>query len=161
MNWRPCRQLHWTWRIGSLCVAQSTRTSKCRESASRKNPVLDQQMFGRVDQQEAAFPLKEGKRRCNWLAPAKRRIGGIGGVIPRPEELLPRAPVPAVPLPWAPGRLCPRLNAYVTADSRQNSSAEFDATISGSTRSRGPGTRVGWSPRVVPQTDFAKGIAAQ
>jgi len=71
-------------------------------------------MFGRVDQQEGAFPLKEGKRRCNWLAPAKRRVAGIGGVIPRAEELLPRAPVPAVPLPWAPGRLCLRLNAYVT-----------------------------------------------
>src|SRR5205807_4205151 len=81
--------------------------------------------------------------------------------VPRPEESLLRAPVLAVPLPWAPGRLCPRLNAYETADSKQNSAAEYDATISHSTRSRGPGTRVGWSPRVVPQTDFARGIAAQ
>src|ERR1700745_393509 len=54
----------------------------CRESVSRNNPVLDQQEFGRLDQREAAFPLQEGKRRCNWLAPAKRRVAGIGGVIP-------------------------------------------------------------------------------
>ena len=80
---------------------------------------FDQQKFGRVDQGEAAFPFQEGKRRCNRLAPAKQRSAGIGGVIPRPVESLPRAPVPAVPLPWAPGRLCPRLNAFVTADSRQ------------------------------------------
>ena len=118
----------------SLCVAQSTSTSKCRESVSRNNPVLDQQEFGRPDQREAAFPLQEGKRRCNWLAPAKRPVAGIGGVIRRPEESLPRALVPAVPLPWAPGRLCPSLNAYATADSRQNNCAEFDATISRSTR---------------------------
>ena len=51
--------------------------------------------------------------------PAKRRVAGIGGVIPRPGESLPRAPVSAIPLPWAPGRLCPRLNAYVTADTSQ------------------------------------------
>ncbi len=73
------------------------------------------------------------QRQCNWLAPAKRRVAGIGGVIPRPEESLPRAPVLAVPLPWAPGRFCPRLNAYVTADSKQNSCAGFDATTSHST----------------------------
>jgi hypothetical protein len=41
---------------------------------SRNNPVLDQQQFGRLDQIEAAFPLQEGKRRCNWLAAAKRRV---------------------------------------------------------------------------------------
>jgi hypothetical protein len=70
----------------------------------------------RVDQGEAAFPLQESKHRCNWLAPAKRRVADIGGVIPRPVESLPRAPVPAVPLPWTPERLCPRLNAYGTAD---------------------------------------------
>jgi hypothetical protein len=63
-----------------------------------------------------------------------RRGAGIGGVIPRPEESLPRAPVPAVPLPGALGSLCPRRNAYLTADSRKNSCAEFDATISHSTR---------------------------
>jgi hypothetical protein len=106
----------------------------CRDFVSLKNVVLDQQKAARLDQGKAAFPLQEGKRRCNWLAPARRRVAGIGGVIPRLEELLPRAPVPAVPLPWAPGHLCPKLNAYVTADSRQNSSAEFDATISHSTR---------------------------
>ncbi len=83
---------------------------------------------------KGAFPFQKGKRRCNRLAPAKQRSAGIGGVIPRPVESLPRAPVPAVPLPWAPGRLCPRLNAFVTADSRQNSCAEFVATISRSTR---------------------------
>ena len=64
----------------------------------------------------------------------KRRGAGIGGVIPRPVESLPRAPVPVVPLPWAPGRLCPKLNAYVTADSKQNNLAEFAATISHSKR---------------------------
>jgi hypothetical protein len=68
------------------------------------------------------------KHRCNWLAPAKRRVADIGGVIPRPEESLPRATVPAFPLPWVAGRLCPRLNAYATADSRRNSCAAFDAT---------------------------------
>ena len=68
---------------------------------SRKNPVLDQQKFGRVDQGEAAFPLSEDKRRRNRLSPAKRRVAGIGGVIPRPEESQPRATVPAVRLPWA------------------------------------------------------------
>src|SRR6266403_2489999 len=51
----------------------------------------------------------------------KRRVAGIGGVIPRPEESLPRTPVLAVPLPWAPGRLCPRPNAYVTADTSRQS----------------------------------------
>jgi Family of unknown function (DUF5372) len=126
----------------------------CRESGSRNNPVLDQQEFGRLDQRAAAFPLQEGKRRCYWLAPAKRRVAGIGGVIPRPEESLPRAPVPALPLPWAPGPLCPSLNVYATGDSRQNNCAEFDATISRSTRSRGPGTRVGSSPPAVPQKDW-------
>ena len=42
------------------------------------------------------------------LQVTKRRGAGIGGVIPRPEESLPRAPVPAVPLPGALGSLCPR-----------------------------------------------------
>src|SRR5271166_2134713 len=80
-----------------------------------KESVFDQLKFGRVDLGEAAFLLRKGNRRCNQLAPAKRPVAGIGGVIPRPEESLPRAPVPVVPLPWAPGRLCPRLNAYGTA----------------------------------------------
>ena len=31
-----------------LCVAQSTSTSKCRESVSRNNPVLDQQELRRL-----------------------------------------------------------------------------------------------------------------
>jgi hypothetical protein len=99
-----------------------------------KESVFDQLKFGRVDQGEAAFLLRKAKCRCNRLAPAKRPVAGIDGVIPQPEESLPRAPVPAVPLPGAPGRLCPRLNAFVTADSRQNSCAEFVATISRSTR---------------------------
>src|SRR5207253_5421008 len=110
------------------------------------------------------FALARSQRsvsKPDFLRATKRRVAGIGGVVPRPEESLPRAPVLAVPLPWAPGRLWPRLNAYVTADSKQNSAAEYDATISHSTRSPGPGTRVGWSPRVVPQTDFARGIAAR
>ena len=49
------------------------------------------------------------------VTPAKRRVAGIGGVIPRPEESLPRAPAPAVPPLWAPARLWPKLNAYATA----------------------------------------------
>jgi hypothetical protein len=61
----------------SLLLAQSSRASKCREFVSRKNPVLDQQKFGRVDQGEATFPLKEAKRRRNRLAPAKRRVAGM------------------------------------------------------------------------------------
>jgi hypothetical protein len=88
-----------TYRIGSVCLAQSKSSSKCRKSVSRKNPVLDQQQFGRLDQGEAAFPPQEGNHRCNWLAPAKRRVADIGGVILRPEESLSRAPGPAVPLP--------------------------------------------------------------
>jgi hypothetical protein len=77
---------------------------------SRKNRVLDQQKCG------------QGKQTwTNPVAPAKRRVSGIGGVIPRPEESLPRTPVPAVPLPCAPGRLCPRLNAYGTADTSRQS----------------------------------------
>ena len=59
---------------------------------------------------------------------------GIGGEVCRPEESLSRAPVLAVPVPWAPGRLCPGLNAYGTADGKQNSFAEYDATTSHSTR---------------------------
>ena len=107
------------WESPCRTIDEHFSTSKCRESGSRNNPVLDQQEFGRLDQREAAFPVQEGKRRCHWLAPAKRRVAGIGGVIPRPEESLPRAPVPVVPLPWAPGRLCPSLNAYATADTTQ------------------------------------------
>ena len=156
-----CWQAHRSLKTGSLRLVQSSSASKCRESVSRSNPVLDQQQFGRVDQGEAAFPLQEGKHRCNWLAPAKRRVADIGGVIPRPAQSLPRALVPAVPLPWTPGRLCPRLNAYGTADSRQNNCVAFAATNSHSTRLRGPGTRVGSSPPAAPQRDFARGIAAQ
>jgi len=153
----PCWQAHRSLKTGSRCLVQSSSVSKCRESVSRKNPVMDQQEFGRVDQGQAAFPLQEGKHRRNWLAPAKRRVADIGGVIPRPVESLPRAPVPAVLLLWTPGRLCPRLNAYGTADSRQNSCPAFAATISHSTRSRGPSTRVGWNPPAAPQRDFARG----
>src|SRR6516162_3374486 len=65
----------------------------------------------------SGISAQEGNRRGNRLAPAMRRVADIGGVIPRPEESLPRTPVPAVPLPWAQERLCPRINAYVTADS--------------------------------------------
>jgi hypothetical protein len=48
------------------------------------------------DHGEAPFPLQEGKHRCNWLGPAKRRVADIGDVIRRPAQSLPRAPVPAV-----------------------------------------------------------------
>jgi hypothetical protein len=116
-----CWQAHRSLiKTGSLCLVLSSSASKCRESVSRKNAVLDQQEFGRVDHGEAPFPLQEGKHRCNWLAPAKRRVADIGGVIRRS---LPRATVPAVPLPWTPGRLCPRPNAYGTADSTASPSA--------------------------------------
>jgi hypothetical protein len=117
-----CWQAYRSLRTGSVCLAQSTSASKCSEFVSRKNRVLDQQRCG------------QGKQTwTNPVAPAKRRVSGIGGVIPRPEELLPRAPAPAVPPPWALARLCPKLNEYATPDSRQNSFAVFDATISGST----------------------------
>ena len=106
-----------------------------------KESVFDQLKFGRVDQGEAAFLLRKAKCRCNRLAPAKRPVAGIDGVIPQPEESLPRAPVPAVPLPGAPGRLCPRLNAFVTADSRQNSCAELVARISRSRSCEGLGVQ--------------------
>jgi hypothetical protein len=72
---------------------------------------------------ERFSPEAKCRLQCQLFRP-KRRGAGIGGVIPRPVESLPRAPVPAVPLPCAPGRLCPRLNAYVSARrSRQNSCA--------------------------------------
>jgi hypothetical protein len=58
-------------------------------------------------------PEAKCRPQCQLFRP-KRRGAGIGGVIPRPVESLPHAPVPAVPLPCAPGHLCPRLNAYVT-----------------------------------------------
>jgi hypothetical protein len=157
----PCWPAHLSLKIGSLCLVQSSRASKCWEFVSQQNPVLISKNFVPLDQGEAAFPLRKANVEGNRLAPAKRRVADIGGVIPRPVESLPRAPVPVVPLPWTPGRLCPRQNAYVTTDSRQNTCAAFAATISHSTRSRGLGTRVGWSPPVVPQTDFARGIAEQ
>jgi hypothetical protein len=120
--------------IGSRCVRTVDEYFQVQGVRVAKNPVLDPQEFARLDQGKATVLFQEGKRRWNWLAPAKRRVGGIGGVIPRLEGWLPRAPVPAVPLPAAPGRLFPRLNEFVTADSRQNSSVVFDATISHSTR---------------------------
>jgi len=160
--------------VDALSLLASTSESKDWQSLLRpvveciqvqgirvaKESGLDQQEFGRVDQGEAAFMLQEGKHRCNWLAPAKRRVADTGGVIPRPVESLPRVPVLVVPLPWTPGRLCPKLNAYGTADSRQDNCVASAATISHSTRSRGPGTRVGSSPPAAPQRDFARGIAA-
>ena len=54
-----------------------------------KESVFDQLKFGRVDQGEAAFLLRKAKCRCNRLAPAKRPVAGIDGVIPQPEESLP------------------------------------------------------------------------
>src|SRR6266478_266184 len=100
-----------------------TNRSRCRDLLRRQWPTGGAFAF-RPKRVSAAMPA---------LQTTKRRGAGIGGVIPRPEESLPRAPVLAVPLPWDPGRLCPRPNAYVTADSKQNSCAEFDATISHST----------------------------
>ncbi len=121
-HWFRCWQAHRSLRAGSLCVAQSSSASEDREFVSRKNRVLDQQKCG------------QGKQTwTNRLVPAKRRVSGIGGVIPRPEESLPRALAPAVPPLWALARLWPKLNEYATADSRQNSFAGSDATISGST----------------------------
>jgi len=70
----PCWQAHRSLKTGSLCLVLSSSAPKCRESVSRKNPVMDQQEFGRVDLGEAAFPLQEGKHRRNWLAPARRRV---------------------------------------------------------------------------------------
>src|SRR5712664_2957008 len=93
-HWFRCWQAHRSLRAGSLCVAQSSSASKDREFVSRKNRVLDQQKCG------------QGKQMwTNRVAPAKRLVSGIGGVIPRPEESLPRALAPAVPPLWAPARL--------------------------------------------------------
>jgi hypothetical protein len=89
------------------------------------------------------------------LQTTKRRVPGIGGVIPRTVESLPRAPVLAVPLPWAPGPLWVRLNAHATADSRQNSCAVFAPTHS--IRSRGPGTRGGLEPTSRSANGFCQG----
>jgi hypothetical protein len=161
--------------VDALSLLASTSQSKDWKSLPRpvvecikvlgvcvaKESGFDQQKFCSARSRRSGISTQEGKRRGNRLAPAKRRVADIGGVIPRPVESLPRAPVPVVPLPWTPGRLCPRPNAYGTTDSRQNSCAAFAARISHSTRSRGLGTRVGWSPPVVPQTDFARGIAEQ
>jgi len=79
--------------------------SSCRE----RIPVLDQQKFGRVDQGEKRhFRLREDKRRRNRLSPAKRRVAGIGGVIPRPEESQPTRPCfQRFRLPWASGASLP------------------------------------------------------
>ena len=157
----PCWPAHLSLKTGSLCLVPVASASKYWEFVSRKNPVLISKNFVRLDQGEAAFPLRKANVEATGLAPAKLRVADIDGVIPRPVESLPRAPVPVVPPPWTRGRLCPRPNAYVTTDSRQNSCAAFAATSSHSTRSRGLGARVGWSPPVVPQTDFARGIAEQ
>ena len=121
-------------KTGSLCLAQSSRHSSARSPCRERIRFSISKSLVRVEQGESAFPLKAGKCRGNRLAPAKRRVARIGGVAPRPEESLPRSPVPVVPLPWVPEHLCPRLSVYVTADSRQNSCAEFDAMISHSTR---------------------------
>src|SRR6267154_2604330 len=112
-----CWQAYRSLKTASVCLAQSTSASKCKEFVSRKNRVLDQQKFG------------QGKQTwTNRLAPGKRRVAGIGGVIPRPEESTPRAPAPAVPPLSAPACLWPKLNEYATADSSQNSPAGSDAT---------------------------------
>ena len=139
----PCWPAHLSLKTGSLCLVQSSSASKCWEFVSRKESGFDQQKVCSARSRRSGISTQGGKRRGNRLAPAKRRVADIGGVIPRPVESLPRAPVPVVPLPWTPGRLCPRPNAYVTTDSRQNSCAAFAATICHSTRSRGLGTRVG------------------
>src|SRR6516165_70103 len=151
-------------------------TSESKDWLSLPRPVVEHPSAGSSCRERIRFWLakvwsrrsrgrgisaQEGNRRGNRLAPAMRRVADIGGVIARPEESLPRTPVPAVPLPWAQERLCTKINPYVTADSRQNSSAAFDATISHFTRSRGLGTRAGSSPPAAPQRDFARGIAVQ
>jgi len=90
--------------------------------------------FGGIDQGEAAFPLEEGKRRRRRLAPAKRRVAGIGGGVPPPAESKGRGLVPAAPPLGAPACPWPKLNVCATSRSKQNSFAESAATISGSTR---------------------------
>src|SRR5271169_732850 len=120
-----------TVALGGLSVSASPRRVG-NPFCERTQFCISKSLIGRS--RRSGISAQEGKRRCNRLVPAKRRVAGIGGVIPRPVESLPRAPVPAVPLPWAPGRLCPRLNEYGTADSKQNSFAEFAATISHSKR---------------------------
>ena len=48
---------HRSLKTGSLCLVKSSSASKCWEFVSRKNPVLINKNFVRVDQGEAAFPL--------------------------------------------------------------------------------------------------------
>src|SRR5207244_7462469 len=80
-----------------------------------------------------AFRPKRVSAAMPALQATKRRVAGIGGVVPRPEESLPRAPVLAVPLPWAPGRPWPRLTAYVTAERTRSSCPELQERSSHAT----------------------------
>ena len=54
-HWVFCWQALRSLKTGSLCLAQSSGASKCREFVSRKNPVLDQQKFGRVAKEKRHF----------------------------------------------------------------------------------------------------------
>lgn len=137
-HWLPCCEAHRSLKTGSLCLARRARPgarSACRGRIrfwiTQRHKVWSSKL---KRSGISVFSLKERNRRGSRLAPAKRRVAGIGGVVPRPEESLPRDPVPVVPLLWAPGRLCPKLNGSATADSRQNICAEFHAVLSHSIR---------------------------
>jgi hypothetical protein len=72
--WFRCWQARRSLKTGSPCLAQSSSASKCREFVPRKNSVLDQPKFGRVDpgDGEAAFPL----RKANVDATGLLRLSG-------------------------------------------------------------------------------------
>jgi hypothetical protein len=55
-HWFPCWQAHRSLKTGRVCLVQLSSAFKCRELVSRKNPLLDQQKFGRVG--EAVPPRK-------------------------------------------------------------------------------------------------------
>ena len=64
---------------------QSLPSPGHRMLSSARSSAAKESGFGSADQKKRHFRSRK----------AKRRVAGIGGVIPRPAESLPRAPVPA------------------------------------------------------------------
>jgi len=71
-----------------------------REMAMPQKDEEPEESWRNDNSPATGISAQEGKHRGNRFAPVKQRVADIGGVIPRPEESLPRTPVPAVPLPW-------------------------------------------------------------
>ena len=89
-------------------------TSESKDWLSLPRPVVEHPSAGSSCRERIRFWLakvwsrrsrgrgisaQEGNRRGNRLAPAMRRVADIGGVIPRPEESLPRTTVPEIHCP--------------------------------------------------------------